>query len=211
MVGRVVLVCHGSTAATRGTAFPLDEGLEPIGRAAAEAIAGRFMTADGERSRTGERSGDGERSDARSDVRCGPARRCRETADALGLTAVVDDGLADWDLGHWAGRTLTELAEQHPDQVAAWTTDPDFDGHGGETLTQVIARVGRWLDQPVATPRTGRLIAVTHPAVIRSAVVHALQAPAASFWRIDVAPLAVVELRGGAGRWALYPGPAVPR
>jgi broad specificity phosphatase PhoE len=129
----------------------------------------------------------------------------------------VDAGLADWNLGAWAGRSLAELASDNPDGVRAWTSDPDFAGHGGETLTEVIERVGGWLDQPsteanpsanqTPTGRPDRLIAVTHPAVIRSAVVHALQAPPHSFWRIDVAPLAVVELRGAAGRWSLYPQP----
>jgi broad specificity phosphatase PhoE len=191
--GRVVLICHGSTAATRGTAFPLDEGLEPAGLAAAQAAVGR---------------GAGGRA-----VLCGPALRCRQTAEALGLPEpMVDAGLADWDLGDWAGRSLAELAADSPDDVQAWTTDPDFAGHGGETLTRVIERVAGWLDQPSNEPnasagRPDRVIAVTHPAVIRSAVVHALQAPAHSFWRIDVAPLAVVELRGAPGRWSLYPQP----
>ncbi|MFC7642844.1 hypothetical protein ACFQX6_19370 [Streptosporangium lutulentum] len=41
------------------------------------------------------------------------------------------------------------------------------------------------------------------PPVIRAAVVHALGAPAAAFWRIDVAPLARVALTGRGGRWQL--------
>nr|BFE80044.1 hypothetical protein GCM10020093_026450 [Planobispora longispora] len=52
----------------------------------------------------------------------------------------------------------------------------------------------------------GRTVAVTHPAVVRAAVVHALGAPARSFWRVDVAPLARVSLTGRGGRWRLsYP------
>jgi broad specificity phosphatase PhoE len=180
----MLLICHGSTAATRTTAFPLNEPLEPSALDAAAALADRFP------------------SDRRTLT--SPALRCRQTAIALGLSPTVDAGLADWDLGRWAGRTLNELAESSPDDVRAWTSDPSTTAHGGESLLQLIERVGSWLDDP-ADDRASRLIAVTHAGVIRAAVVHALRAPAHSFWRIEVAPLAVVQLRGEPGRWSLYP------
>lgn len=184
MATRVLLVCHGSTAATRSTAFPLDERLEPPALEAAAALADRFPS---------------DRPTFTS-----PALRCRQTAKALGLSPTVDAGLTDWDLGSWAGRRLDELAESSPEDVQAWTTDPTSTVHHGESLAQLIGRVGSWLDDPAAD-RPSRFIAVTHPGVIRSAVVHALQAPAHSFWRIDIAPLAVIQLRGRPGRWSLYP------
>jgi broad specificity phosphatase PhoE len=181
---RMLLICHGSTAATRSTAFPRDEPLEPAALTAAAALAGRFPS---------------DRATFTS-----PALRCRQTATALGLSPAPDPGPADWDLGRWAGRTLNELVESSPEDVRAWTTDAGSRVHGGESLTQLIERVASWLDDSTAD-RPSRFIAVTHPGVIRAAVVHALQAPPHSFWRIDVAPLAVVELRGQPGRWALYP------
>jgi broad specificity phosphatase PhoE len=186
MAIRMLLICHASTAATRGTAFPLDEPLEPAGLAAAGAAAHRMP--------------------AGRPARCGPALRCRQTAQALGLTATVDAGLADWDLGHWAGRSLDDLVNADPEAVLAWTTDPACDVHGGETQAALIERVGSWLDAP-PVPHPDRFLAVTHPAWLRSAVVHALQAPAQAFWRIDVAPLAAIELRGRPGHWSLYPHP----
>jgi broad specificity phosphatase PhoE len=67
----------------------------------------------------------------------------------------------------------------------------------------VIERVAAWLDDP-QEGRASRLLGVTHPAVIRAAVVHALGAPARSSWRIDVPPLSVTELRGRPGSWAHY-------
>jgi broad specificity phosphatase PhoE len=179
----MLLVCHGSTAATRSTAFALDEPLEPASVTAATALADRF---------------------AGRPVFSSPALRCRQTAAAFGLSPTIDDRLADWDLGAWSGRSLEDLAERSPDDVRAWTTDPASRVHGGESLIQLLERVGGWLDD-ATSGRPNRFLAVTHPGVIRSAVVHALRAPAHSFWRIDVAPLAVVELRGGPGRWSLYP------
>ena len=53
------------------------------------------------------------------------------------------------------------------------------------------------------TARDGRVVAVTHPAVIRAAIVHALGAPPASLWRIDVEPLSLTRLHHGSGGWSL--------
>ena len=47
------------------------------------------------------------------------------------------------------------------------------------------------------------MVAVTHPAVIRAAILIALDAPPKSFWRIDIAPVSrtVMHFRGHA--WTL--------
>jgi broad specificity phosphatase PhoE len=179
---RLTFVCHGSTVATRKTAFPLDEPLESHAFEAAAGLAARLQLPAGRA------------------VLSGPAQRCRQTAELLGPAVLVDDDLADWNLGAWAGRTLDELAAQAPNDVRTWITDPTARPHGGEPLTGLIDRVGQWMDR-----RNSRLVAVTHPAVIRSAIVHTLRAPADSFWRIDIAPLSVVEVRGRAGSWSLHP------
>jgi broad specificity phosphatase PhoE len=49
----------------------------------------------------------------------------------------------------------------------------------------------------------GRLVAVTHPSVIRAAILVVLDSPPRSFWRIDVGPAShtVLHLRGQA--WTL--------
>jgi len=80
-------------------------------------------------------------------------------------------------------------------------TDPDAAPHGGESLTRFAARVAAWLDEQAADD--GRAIAVTHGGVVKAAVVHALGAPLAAFWRIDVAPLALTELHAHEGRWTV--------
>jgi histidine phosphatase superfamily protein (branch 1) len=47
------------------------------------------------------------------------------------------------------------------------------------------------------------LAGFTHPAVLRAATVHVLDAPLAAFWRVDVEPLARLSLTCAAGRWNL--------
>jgi broad specificity phosphatase PhoE len=144
-------------------------------------------------------------------VRCAPDPACRETGHLLGVVPEVDDGVRGWDLGRWAGATLDEVAAQRPDDVAAWLTDPSAAPHGGETLAALLARVRGWL----AGAAPGHTLVICGPAVARAAVVAVLDAPAAAFWRIDVAPLTVTDLRGGPPRWTvratgtpLHPGRA---
>ncbi|WP_405015465.1 histidine phosphatase family protein [Kitasatospora sp. NBC_01539] len=138
-----------------------------------------------------------------------PTPRCRQTADALGLSPHADDepALAPCAMGRWRGRTLDEVAAAEPDAVGRWLTDPDAAPHGGEPLRSLLDRVAGWLD--ALALRDGgsdgdgpaRLIAVVEPEVVRAAALHALGAPASAFRRLDVAPLTATEFSGRAGRW----------
>ncbi|MFF4215192.1 MULTISPECIES: histidine phosphatase family protein [Streptomyces] len=137
-----------------------------------------------------------------------PSPRCRETAAVLGADAAGDEpALRDLDAGRWRGRELMELGASEPEALAAWLTDPDAAPHGGESVRDVIARAGEWLDGL----EDGRVLAVAAPAAIRAAVVHGLALPAQSFWRLDVQPLSVTELTGRGGRWNLRCGVPLAR
>ncbi|HEY0814331.1 MAG TPA: histidine phosphatase family protein, partial [Pseudonocardia sp.] len=177
---RLTLVTHAATTATVRAAFAGDESLEARGVAAAEQARGRLR-------RVARTVGS-------------PARAAGETADALGLVARVEPGLADWDLGDWRGRTLDEVSAADPDAVRTWLADPDAAPHGGESLATLIDRVADWLR---TVDGDGHTVAVTHAAVVRAAVLTTLGAPPSGFWRIDVAPLTATVLRGGPARWTV--------
>ncbi|MEV8639150.1 histidine phosphatase family protein [Streptosporangium sp. NPDC051023] len=180
-VARLLLVCHASTRATVRAAFPGDEPLDGNGLRRAAGLAPRIGPGRAVR---------------------GTELRCAQTAEALGLRAEPEPLLADCDYGRWSGTTLTEVEAGEPEALAAWLTDPEAAPHGGEPIAALLDRVAGWL----AALEPGRTVAVTHAPVIRAAVVHALDAPALSFWRVDVAPLAMVALTGRGGRWRLsYP------
>jgi broad specificity phosphatase PhoE len=181
MSGRLTLICHASTAAIRAAAFPLDEPLDAQGEAQAAILAGRLGRFDA--------------------AWTGPSLRTRQTAEALQLTAAIEPALRDIDLGRWAGASLTEIAAAEPDAVEAWTADPAAAPHGGETIIGLLERVRPWLDSHAHD--RGRGIAVTHAAVIRAAIILAIDASPRSFWRIDIGPLCRVDLRGHAGVWTL--------
>jgi broad specificity phosphatase PhoE len=174
-------VRHAPSEATRRSAFPLDEPLDPRGVDEARALAPRLGRFD-----AGWRS---------------PAARARLTAEALGLTTTVAAELDECDFGSWRGRTLAELHAEDPAAVAAWMEDPAAAPHGGESLLALLERVRGWLEARAGDG--GRVVAVTHAGVVRAALVCVLDAPPLAFWRVDVAPLSRTVLHAHDGRWTV--------
>lgn len=181
---RLTWICHAATTATRHAAFPADEEIEDASRDAARGMAGQIGSFD--------------------DVKVAPERRTRQTAEALGLPATVDPELRDCDYGRWAGRSLSEIDKVEHEALALWLADPQAAPHGGASLAATIHRTTLWLDRHCRDRR--RIVAVAHPAIIRAAVMHALAAPAASFWHIDVRPLGLVRMSHDGRRWQLSIG-----
>jgi broad specificity phosphatase PhoE len=176
-VVRLTFVSHAMTDAMSAGRFPTDESLNALGQRQADTALDLGLV----------------------DIAvCGPEKRARQTAELLGLSARVDQQLADLDCGRWRGDVLGGVK---PEDLAVWLTDVKRAPHGGESIVDVIARVRNWLD--AHTANRSRLVAVTHPAVIRAAILIALDAPPKAFWRIDVAPVSrtVLHFRGHA--WTL--------
>lgn len=172
------LIGHGITEAVRRARFPDDEPLTESGR---NALAPYRPPADAQ-------------------VLIAPERRAQDTAQVLGLSGRMEPALRDLDAGRWRGRELAALA---PDEAHAWLTNPEFRGHGGESISDVVDRVRGWLRAVAGGGRS--TVAITHPAIIRAALLVALEAPAASFWRLDVAPGQPVRLHHR-GAWTLRLG-----
>jgi broad specificity phosphatase PhoE len=181
MTARLILVCHGATDAVRRSAFPADEPLDDKGRAQAAALAASIPRADC--------------------VLTSPELRARQTAEALRLNATAEPALRECDYGSWKGYAFAAVLARDPDGVAAWLRDPAAMPHGGESLASLMERVAAWLD--AEKPANRKAILITHPSIIRAAIVHALRAPRPSFWRLDIAPLTTTRLSGAHGRWNL--------
>lgn len=183
------LVAHAHTAALRRARFGgTDDDLDEGGRRAA-------------------RAGSGPRGQLGVNDVClaSPAAAARQTADAFGLLPTIEAALADCDYGDWSGRSLEEIAVARPQALHEWLATPDSAPHGGESVAAVRDRVGRWLDEQREVGH--RIVAVTHPLVIRVAVVHALDLPMATYRRLDVEPLAIVRLTSQGERWQLRLSP----
>ncbi|MFM0504764.1 histidine phosphatase family protein [Paraburkholderia caffeinilytica] len=132
---RLLLISHASTAAMRAGRFPADDPLDTRGLTEAAVTRARLSIPDA------------------AAVFVSPAVCARDTATALGLEDAalgqrvsVDAGLADMDYGLWHGRRLADLAVEASEDLAAWTQNPDAAAHGGESFSQLVKRVGQWLD-----------------------------------------------------------------
>jgi broad specificity phosphatase PhoE len=177
-VVRLTLVSHAMTDAVSAGRFPTDEPLNAVGRR-----------------QVGPSIDFGAREFA---AVSGPEQRCLQTAELLGVHATVEPRLADLDCGRWRGDVLSGVL---PADLAIWLTDPTSAPHGGESVLDLMDRVGGWLDS--MTTSRARTVAVTHPAVIRAAVLLALDAPPKSFWRIDIAPASRTEMHFRGHAWTL--------
>ncbi|WP_067677029.1 histidine phosphatase family protein [Nocardia miyunensis] len=176
-VTRLTLVTHAITDAVRAARFPLDEPLDI---------------------REVERGGelpDPLRADL---VQVGPEARAAQTASLFGLDGVTEPALADLNSGSWAGSSMDAIPG---DQLMDWLTDPEFRSHGGESVTDLLSRTRTWM-AAVAT-RQCRVVAFTHPGVVRACILLALAAPPTSFWRLDIPPLSTTTLHFRGNAWTV--------
>jgi len=138
-----VLVRHGQTEWSRDGRHTgrTDLGLLPEGVAQAQALGPRLA---------GYRF---------TEVLTSPLRRARETCELAGLGegAIVDPDLADWDYGAYEGLTTPEIRSQRP----GWELFADG-APGGETATDVGARVDRVIQRVRSVPGDVALVAHSH-------------------------------------------------
>jgi broad specificity phosphatase PhoE len=131
----------------------------------------------------------------------GPEPACEATVDHLGGMAEPIADLRQCDFGTWTGRSLVDVAADDPSGLEAWLRDPHAAPHGGESLTKLIKRVGRALDDH-AWP-DGRSVVVVTPLVARALLVHALGAAPRVIFRIDFAPLGQALISRSQNDWRL--------
>jgi len=183
----LIVVRHGVTVHTSAKRFsgglggdnpPLsDEGRDQI-RAAGEWLAPMA-----------------ERIDA---VVASPVRRTRESADILGelLGVAVEEepGFAEMEFGRWDGLTFAEVGERHGDELSAWLGSLDVAPPGGESFRTVQERVLAGLER-VREKHSGKtVVVVSHVTPIKTLVAHALDAPLAAVFKMELSPASVTVL-----------------
>jgi broad specificity phosphatase PhoE len=177
---RITFISHAPTLAVRRASFPLDEAL--LDGESEKIVAIGWIAPRAQH------------------VWCGPGKRTQQTAAALGLEPSVLPELADIDYGKWNGKEINDVYATDPDGFADWLINPNAAPHGGGSVAQLIARVEKWMAMQTTA---GHILAVTHPAVIRAAILCALQAPPESFWRVEIAPLSLTDLRFSGRFWTV--------
>jgi ribonuclease H / adenosylcobalamin/alpha-ribazole phosphatase len=128
-----------------------------------------------------------------------PLLRTVQTAQAVaavtGVPVVTDDGFRETDFGAWEGLTFAEVQERWPAEVTAWLADPEVAPPGGESFTDVSARVTAALDRVLATQAGQTVLIVSHVTPIKMLIAAALLAPASALYRmhLDVAALSEID------------------
>jgi len=140
-----------------------------------------------------------------------PARRCRQTAAAIGRAigrpdaSEVDARLVEIDYGAWEGLTEAECLARDPERRTAWEADPfTVCIPGGESGSDVASRAFPALDAIdawLAADRARVAVVVAHNHVIRLRLTALLGWPMAAYRRrLEQDPAGYSIVRFDAGR-----------
>jgi alpha-ribazole phosphatase len=132
---------------------------------------------------------------------CTPLSRTRRTAEAIFAAGYPAQSLAEepelieQDLGAWQGLPHAQLPPLLAEPAHAfWPLAGSERPPGGESMQDVIARVGPALERIAADNRGGDAIIVSHGGAIRAAVAHALRIGADSALHLSVGTLSLTRL-----------------
>jgi len=137
-----------------------------------------------------------------------PLTRTRRTAEAIFAAGypraelTEEPGLIEQSLGDWQGLPHAELpARLTLPAHAFWPLAGQEHPPGGESMTQVIARVGATLERLAETHGGADVIAVAHGGSIRAAVAHALRIGPDNALHLAVQNLSLTRLERSPGGW----------
>jgi len=120
-----------------------------------------------------------------------PLVRCRAFAEALaeerGLPLEIEPRFREIGFGDWEGRTAAELRAVDAKALSRFYADPvTHRPPGAEPVAEFLARIAAGLDDCLQRHAGRRVLVVGHAGVIRAALVHLVDAPAPSLFRIKV-------------------------
>lgn len=118
-------------------------------------------------------------------------------AVVIGGVGTVGGPWAALNYGRWGGQSVDAV---DPGELARWRTDPDYAGHGGESLAVFVARIGSAIESGAGPGEQNLTVGQD---VVRAALIAVLGAPAASFWDVEVDPGTELVLRHRGGRWTV--------
>lgn len=182
----VVFVRHGNTATTGSVLPGRTPGLHlsEVGHIQAEHAARRL----------------GSIADVRA-VYASPLERTRETAKpiatGLGLRVRSDRGLLECDFGEWTGQKLTDLMKR-PEWHQVQQCPSRFRFPGGESFTEMQARIGACVDRLIAEHSGGTIVLVSHADPIKAAVCQAQGVHLDLFQRTVISPCSLTLVSYGA-------------
>lgn len=99
------------------------------------------------------------------------ARTAQALAEHTGLPVVTDAALRETDGGVWQGLTREQILADHREVFLAWSAGHDVRPPGGETRTEVVARVVASVQRHMQGIEPGQtLVVVSHGGAIRGGI-----------------------------------------
>ena len=175
----VVLLRHGDTRLSPERRFSgvgsADPPLSAAGRDQARRAAGSALL----------------RGHAFTEVLTSPMTRCQETAQivaaALGVSIVVDHDLREMDFGVWEEMTFDEVQDRYPEDLRRWRQSAWAAPTGSsESIAAVVDRMGTAAERFASGYAGASVVAVTHITPIKALVAHALGAPPAALFHMEL-------------------------
>jgi alpha-ribazole phosphatase len=137
-----------------------------------------------------------------------PLSRTRRTAEAIfaagypRIEPEVEPDLIEQSLGEWQGLPHAELpARLTLPQHAFWPLGGHERPPGGETLVEVIERVGTALERLAAQHQGADVVIVSHGGAIRAAVAHCLRIGPDNALHLSVQNLSLTRLERSPEGW----------
>ena len=117
-------------------------------------------------------------------------------ARLLGTEPVAEPRLREGDFGAWEGLTYDEINARWPGDLAAWHADPLTKvPPGGETLQQILDRIGGVVRDVQQHHGGQTVMLVAHGGALRAIICHALALPSHTFWRLSLGSASISEMR----------------
>jgi len=181
---RILLVRHGHVEGIQPERF---RGREPLeltaqGRAEAQALGRRIAGAWTPRQ-----------------IYTSPMGRCVKTAEAIAHAcrlpvAEICADLNDLDYGAWQFKTFDDAKAADPALFAAWFATPQLVRFpNGESLQDLAARAANALRFVLGRHPGDPLVLVGHDSLNRALLLHCLDLPLSSYWRIAQSPCCINE------------------
>lgn len=137
-----------------------------------------------------------------------PLKRARVTAEviaaALSLPVTEDEGLSEFDLGDWEGRSFAALRDEE-NLWEHWKVDPTFAPPNGESPWSFAHRVVATFRRIVAAHAGQTLVVVTHGGVLSNLLAIWVGKAPGDWRRWEPHNCAITLLQGDGDEWSAGP------
>lgn len=132
-------------------------------------------------------------------IYCSPALCCVQSAEILADELKQDfttiNELYTRKCGVWSGLTFDEIEKQYPEMLEELHKTPqNFCPEGGEEIADFNNRVSKIISEIIDKNLRGRVIVVTHPSIIQSAIQNALSIPPEHQYKIYIKPASATQI-----------------